>query len=128
MLGFTRTQWRTIGILALGVWLIALSMGIARACAWDLLGATPAHVPAEDSQGHAFGRNVAIGCAQFCRIDIPVVTKIPSFGEQPDATPPVVAIIGFQTYLAPTRPFKAALVAHSSSNVPPFLRFAHLRL
>ena len=128
MVGLTLRQRRTITGVALAMWLFALFAGIAHACGWVEQSAVPAHAVAANSSEHRIDRGTPVGCEQFCKSDIPVVTKLSPIGDEPNAQPLIVAVNGLHVVPALPPPFGLAHAAYPSSDVPPFLRFAHLRL
>lgn len=123
-----RQQRKTITGVALGVWFFALFVGIAHACAWVEPSIAPVHAVATKASQHSSDKGTPAGCEQFCKSDIPVVTKLPPQGDQADAQPLIVAVNDVRVVLASPPAFALAQAAHSSSNVPPFLRFTRLRL
>ena len=123
-----RQQRKTITGVALGVWLFALFVGIAHACGWVEPSIAPVHAVAAKASQHSSDEGTPVGCEQFCKSDIPVVTKLPPLGDQPDAQPLIVAVNNVRVVLASPPAFPLAQAAHSSSDVPPFLRFTRLRL
>jgi hypothetical protein len=123
-----RQQRKTITGVALAVWLFALFAGIAHACGWVEPSVAPVHAAAAGASGHSSDEGTPVGCEQFCKSDIPVVTKLPPQGDQPDAQPLIVAVNNLGVVLASPPAFTPVQAAHSSSDVPPFLRFTRLRL
>ncbi len=123
-----RQQRKTITGVALGVWLFALFVGIAHACGWVEPSIAPVHAVAASASQHSSDEGTPVGCEQFCKSDIPVVTKLPPLGDQPDAQPLIVADrdIGVAVALPPA--FQLAPAAHPPPDVTAYLRFAHLRL
>ena len=124
---FHQLRKTTTGI-ALGVWLFALFVGVVHACGWVEPSMVPAPAFAADAGQRCPDEGTSGGCAQFCKLDIPVVTKLPPLGEHPDAQPLIVAVDSVHVVLASPSAFPLARGAHSSSEVPPFLRFTRLRL
>jgi hypothetical protein len=114
--------------VALGVWLFALFVGIAHACGWVEPGMSPVHAAAASTSGHSSDEGAPVGCEQFCKADVPVVTKVPPQGDQPDTQPLIVAVNNVRAVLASSPAFRLAQAAHSSADVPPFLRVTRLRL
>ena len=123
-----RQQRKSIAGVALGVWLFALFVGIAHACGSVEPSFAPAHAAAVNASQHSSDEGMPIGCEQFCKSDIPVITKLPAFGDQPDAQPLIVAVDNVRVVLASPPAYQRAQAAHSRSDVPPFLRFTRLRL
>lgn len=123
-----RQQRKTITGVALGAWLFALFAGIAHACGWVEPSIAPVHAVAANASQHSSDEGTPVGCEQFCKSDVPVVTKLPLQGDQPDAQPLIVADNNVRLALASPPAFPLAQAAHSSSGVPPFLRFTRLRL
>lgn len=124
---FRQVRKTTTGV-ALGVWLFALFVGSAHACGWVEPSVAPVHAVAANASQHSSDEGAPVGCGQFCKSDIPVVTKLPLLGDQPDAQPLIVAVNNVRVVLASPPAFPLAQAAHSSSDVPPFLRFTRLRL
>jgi hypothetical protein len=110
------------------VWLFVLFVGIAHACGWDDVDGTPAHVVAATASEQPSDEGMPVGCDQFCKSDIPVVSKLPSIGDQMDVQPLIVGVAKVRIVLALPPPSGLAHTAYPWSDVPPFLRFAHLRL
>lgn len=114
--------------LTLGAWLFALFVGIANACGWDdsdpastsAVVATTSEKPSHDGS--------PVGCEQFCKTDVPVVSKAPTIGDQPDLQPLIVTGSTVNVVIPLTPAFRLARAAHPPPDVPSFLRFAHLRL
>ena len=123
-----RRQRKTITGVALGVWLFALFVGIAHACGWAEPSIAAVHAVAASASQHSSDEGRPAGCEQFCKSDIPVVAKLPSLGDQPDAQPLIVAVKNIRVVLASPPHFPLAQAAHSSSDVSPFLRVTRLRL
>jgi hypothetical protein len=123
-----RRQRKIITSFALVVWLFALFIGIAHACGLgeptmappDVVVANPSERPADTGTPDA--------CEQFCKTDVPVVSKLQFLGDQPDAPPLIIAVheIGVAVALPPA--LRLAPAAHPPPDVAAFLRFAHLRL
>ncbi len=128
MVGPTVRQRRTIIGVALAMWLFALFVGIAHACGWVERGPAPAHAAAANSSEHRTDGGTPVGCEQFCKTDLPLVSKLPFIGDQPDGQPLIVGVEKVRIILALPPPFGVAHAAYPSSDVPPFLRFNHLRL
>ena len=119
---------KTITGLTLGVWFFALLVGIAHACSLGEFGMTPRqHFDASASAGSS-DDGMPAGCKQFCKSDVPVVTKLPLIGDQPDVQPLIVAVNAVHVVVTSPPAFQRAPVAHPPSDVPPFLRFTRLRL
>ena len=123
-----RQQCKTITGVALGVWLFALFVGIAHACGWVEPSIAPVHAVAANASQHSSDEGAPVGCEQFCKSDIPVVTKLPPLGDQPDAQPLIVAVNNVRVVLASPLALRLGQAAHSTSDVPPFLRVTRLRL
>ncbi len=123
-----RQQRKTITGVALGAWLFGAFVGIAHACGWVEPSMAPIHAPAASTSEHSSGEGTPVGCEQFCKADIPVVTKLPPLGDQPDAQPLIFAVNNVRIVLASPPAFRLAPAAHSTSDVPPFLRVTRLRL
>lgn len=123
-----RRQTKVVTVLTLGAWLFALFVGIANACGWgdcdatsnSAVAATPSKKPSHDG-----GR---VGCEQFCKTDVPVVSKVPDVADQPDL-PPLVVTSGTVRLFTPLMPaFRRVQATYSPPDVQQFLRFARLRL
>ncbi len=123
-----RQQRKTITGVALGMWLFALFAGIAHACGWAEPGMAPVHAVTASASEQSSDEGIPVGCEQFCKSDIPVVTKPPSLGDQPDAQPLIVAARGFDVAVAPPPVLQLVPAVHPPPDVAAFLRFAHLRL
>ena len=123
-----RQQCKTITGVALGVWLFALFVGIAHACGWVEPSSAPVHAVAANASQHSSDEGAPVGCEQFCKSDIPVVTKLPPLADQPDAQPLIVAVNNVRVVRASPLAMRLGQAAHSTSDVPPFLRVTRLRL
>jgi len=123
-----RQQRKTITSFALVVWLFALFVGIAHACGLDEPGGGLLYAVAASPSERQSDAGTPDDCEQFCKANVPVVTKLPSLGDQSDAQPLIVAVrdIGVAVALPPG--FQRAPVAHPPPDVTAYLRFAHLRL
>jgi hypothetical protein len=114
----------------LGLWMFALSVGIANACSWDGVTAVP-HQPSvaahavDDDMDHG----MAADCHEFCSNDVPLLSVLQLVQEQPAGQPLVVATccdFGFLPISAPA--FRLARTAHPPSGVPFFLGTIRLTL
>ena len=123
-----RQQRKTITSFALVVWLFALFVGIAHACGLDEPTTASPDAAAASPSGGPSDTGTPDGCEQFCKANVPMVTKLPYLGDQPDAQPLIVADrdIGVAVALPPA--FQLAPAAHPSPDVTAYIRFAHLRL
>ena len=123
-----RRQRKTMTSVALVVWLFALFVGIANACGLDGPTAGSPDVVAANPGERPSDTGVPNDCEQFCRANLPVVTKLPNLGDQPDAQPLIVAVgdVGVAVVLPPVLQLAPAL--HPPPDAAAFLRFAHLRL
>jgi hypothetical protein len=119
---------KTITGIALGVWLFALFVGIAHGCGWVGPSIAPVHAVAANESHHSPDEGAPAGCEQFCKADIPVLTKLPLLGDQADQQPLIVAVSYGRVVLASPPASPPAQAAHSSSDVPTFLHFTRLRL
>lgn len=128
MLRLFRRRSKVVTGVALAVWLFALFAGIAHACGWDDADDAPVRAFAAGASGHSSDEGTPVGCEQFCKTDVPVVAKLPPTGDAPDAQPLIVADDYRHVFLAIPPAFRLARAAHSTSDVPQYLRFAHLRL
>lgn len=107
-----------------GVCLFVLFVGIAHACAWDDVGGAPAHMVAATASEHPSNEGMPVGCEELCKTDLPVLSELRSIGEQPL----IVEVARVRIVLALPPPSGLAHTAYPSPDVPPFLRFIHLRL
>ncbi len=128
VLGRFGQQRKIITGATLGVWLFALAVGMAHACGWDEPDLAPTHAVAVLPGDNPSDDGAPIGCQQFCKTDVPVVTKLPAVGDQPGEQPPIVAVNGVHAVAAPAVTLRLIQAAHPPADVPPFLRFTHLRL
>lgn len=109
------------------VWLFALFAGIAHACSAPPMPA-PLHALAASAGERSSQDASAAGCKQFCKADLPVVTKLPPMDDQPDAQPLIVAVNDVRIVPRSQLAARLAQAAHATSDVPPFLRVTRLRL
>ncbi len=123
-----RQQRKTITGVALGVWLFALFVGIANGCGWVEPNMAPVHVVAASTSEQHSDEGAPVGCEQFCKADIPIVTKLSPLGDQPDAQPLIVVVRDISVAAAPPPVLQLALAARPPPDVTAYLRFAHLRL
>lgn len=125
---FRRRQRKAITSATLVAWILALFVGIAHACGLNEPSAASPEPVAAIASERAPDTGVPDGCEQFCSTNVPVVSKLPSLGDQPDAQPLIVADrdAGVSVMLPPTSALAQA--AHPPPGVAAFLRFAHLRL
>lgn len=123
-----RQQRKTITSIALVVWLFALFVGIAHACGLDEPTTASPDVVAANPSERPSDTGALNDCEQFCKANVPVVSKLQFLGDQPDAQPLIVADrdIGVAVALPPA--FQLAPIAHPPPDVTAYLRFAHLRL
>ena len=121
-------QTRAVTGLALGAWLFALVVGIAHACSLGELGVTPGERGVTSASACAPGEGTAAGCAEFCKSDVPVVSKVPLIGEHSAAQLPIALATNVHVVLALPPAFLPARPAHSPPGVPPILKFTRLRL
>ena len=121
-------QSKTVTGFALGVWLFALFVGIVHACTLTELGMTPGQVSVTSVRACTFGEGIPAGCDQFCKSDVPVVSKAPLIGERSAAQLPIAVATDVHVVLALPPASLPARAAHPSSGVPPILHFTRLRL
>ena len=121
-------QSRAITGFALGVWLFALFVGVVHACNLADLSVTSVQREATTASACSAGEDMPVGCEQFCASDVPVVSKVPSIGEQSAARLAIAAAASVHVVIALAPAFSLARAARPPSGVPPILHFTRLRL
>lgn len=129
----SRLLRRHRGILTstlLGLWVFAVFVGIANACAWDGVTGVP-HQPtvAVEAVGDAIDDTMAPASEKYCSKELPLLGAPQPVQDQPAGQSLVVAThhnLGFLPIRAPV--LRAARSAHSSSGVPFSLRIVRLTL
>ena len=127
---FLRRHRKFLTSTVLGVWVFALVVGIANACSWDGVTATP-HQPivAVHAAGGVTDDGMAPGCEEFCSNDVPLLGVLQLVQDQPAGQPLVVATppdLGFLPISAPA--LRSARPAHPPPGVPLSLRTVRLAL
>jgi predicted small lipoprotein YifL len=125
---FFRQQRKTITSFALVAWLFALFVGIAHACGLDEPTTAPPDVVAANPGERPADTGTPDACEQFCKTDVPVVSKLQFLGDQPDPQPLIVAVRDLGIAVASPPVLQLAPAAHPHPDAAAFLRFAHLRL
>ncbi len=121
-------QSKTLTGFALGIWLFALVVGVVHACTLTELGMTPGQVGITSVGACTFDEGMPTGCDQFCKSDVPVVSKAPLIGEQSAGRLPIAVATDVHIVLVFPAAFSPAQAAHPSMGVPPILHFTRLRL
>jgi hypothetical protein len=121
-------QSKVVTGFALGVWLFAVFVGVVHACSLGELGVTPGQRIVTSASACSAGEGMPVGCEQFCASDVPVVSKVPSIGEQSAAQLPIAAASNVHVVIALPPAFSLARAARPPSGVPPILHFTRLRL
>ena len=121
-------QSKTVTGFALGIWLFALLVGVVHACSLTELGMTPGQAGVTSIGACTFDEGMPAGCDQFCKSDVPVVSKVPLIGEESAAHLPNAVATNVHVVLSLPPAFLPARAAHPSSGVPPILHFTRLRL
>jgi hypothetical protein len=114
----------------LGLWLLALFVGIANACSWDGVAAVPHH-PAATTHAvdNAADHDMAPGCDEFCSNDVPMLSVLKLVQDQPAGQSLALAThyhLGVLPISAPA--LLLARTAHPLPGVPFSLRIVRLRL
>jgi hypothetical protein len=113
----------------LGVWVLALLVGIANACGWDDAFAHSPDVDVHQGVGHT-GHDVPVpDCAKLCAEAVPVVAKHLAVLASEESQPHFVAAsyrVG--PTLDPAPALRRRSVAQPPRAAPPFLRFLRLTL
>jgi hypothetical protein len=123
-----RQDRRAITAIALGVWLFALFVGVAHACGLGEPGPAPVAAVAADASERPCDAGAPPGCQEFCGTDVPLVTRLPSVPDQPDAKVFLVAARAPDVKVDSPSVLRLTPTAQLSTVLPLFLRFAQLRL
>ena len=128
MFGPFRQRRKVITGMMLGAWLFAFSVGVVHACGWLESTAAPGDSVVVKANDRSTDANPADGCEQFCATDFPVVAKLPPIDDPSASQTLIVALrdVGITLALPPV--LRLAPAAHPPPDVPPYLRFTHLRL
>jgi hypothetical protein len=120
---------RFLASAALGLWAVAVCVGIANACAWDGAAAVPHQSTVAHAAGEAIGNGMAAGCEEFRSNDLPLLGVLQRVQDTPAGQPLVVATrrkLGLPPISAPA--LRLARTAHPSRGVPFSLRIVRLTL
>lgn len=126
---FARRHRRSVASLVLGMWLLAMFVGIANAC---LPGQGAAAHPAAH-QSMAMGDHHQDGsappdCAQFCNDDLPLFAKLKLVQDLPAAQPLLVTPFDVPAAVDPSTRVVPTHLAHPPPDVPLYLRSLRLAL
>ena len=129
-----RCYRKSLASAVLGLWTLALFIGIANACSWDGVSTVPhSSTTAAHAAVHATGEvadeDTGPGCEDFCSNDVPLLGVLQLVQEPPAGLALLVAThhdFGFLPISA--HELRLARGAHPPPGVPFFLRTVHLTL
>ncbi len=124
-----RRHRKPLASLFLGVWLFALFAGVASACLTDEAAETAQMSGMAMGMGQHDGDHAKpSGCEQFCKTDIPLLTKLQLVQDQPAGQPLLVAGVDVPSLPIVVRSVSSAYRAHPPPDVPLLLRTLRLAL
>lgn len=111
----------------LGVWILALLVGVVNACGWDVALTHSADVAVHQGVGHD---GPVPDCARVCAEAVPVVANNLAVLASEESQPHFVAATGYAVGPSPsTAPaLRLRSVTQPPRAAPPFLRFLRLTL
>lgn len=126
---FSRRHRRSLASLVLGMWLLAVFVGIANACLPGQ-GASlhPALHQAMALGEHHSDESAPPDCAQFCNDDLPLFAKLKLVQDLPSAQPLLVAALEVFVAADPSTRVVPTHLAHPPPDVPLYLRSLRLAL
>ena len=123
-----RRHRKPLASLLLGIWLLALFVGISNACMVAEASVAGPMSGMAMGPGQDGDHGQPVGCEQFCKADVPPLSKLQLVQDQPAGQPLLVASVDIPSARVASSSTFDVYRAHPPPDVPLLLRTLRLAL